>query len=249
MKKFFISLVLLTFVFIPIGNVVGFDSLDTDHAYAVKKKMTQKTFNKQAASLSKKIQSYKSEENDLMQQLSEERTYNAENFASLFEDETLGLSDDEVLAYYIDLVSKFVDREDDLEEYFYQEEIDVISDYMYDIQATNKKINTLKSKIKSYETNYKRLSKSKKYEEALKVRNNEIKAYSQLIDVLESGITLESNLYSDTQDIFNSLYNYEEELDDTEDTEDIEDSEGTEDPADDGSSEDGSYSEEEEYTY
>lgn len=240
MRRFLISIILLAFVFTPIANVVGFDGVGADHAYAAKKKMTQQTFTKQAAALSKQIKSYKSDQEDLAQQLDENRMSNAENFATLFEDETLGLSDQELLDYYIELVTKFADHESSLEDYFYQDEMDIISNYMYDIQATNSKISSLNAKINTYEADYKNLSKSKKYTEALKVRNNEIKAYEQLIAVLESGINLEYDFYSDSEDIFANLSYEDPAVDGTTDSTDPIDNGNTDstDPVDDGTNSD-----------
>lgn len=202
MKKVLVSIILIIFVLAPVGNLLGFDKLGTDHAYALKKRFTQKSFNKQAAALSKEIINDKNDVNDSTQTLNENRMYNANNFATLFEEDTVGLSDDELLAYYIQLVSKFVNREESLDNYFEQDEIDIISNYMSDIQDTNVKIDKLNAKIASYEAQYKSLSQAQSFEAALKVRNNEIKAYNQLIGVINNGIDQEYNLYNDTQTIF-----------------------------------------------
>jgi hypothetical protein len=221
LKKLTLALLLVGFLFTPVANLLGTNNVGGEHAYAIKKKMSPKTFNKQAAELSKKIKSYKSNQQNLAETLSGNRLLNAENFALVFEDETLGLSDDELLQYYLVLVQKFSDRENSLEELFDQEEIDIISDYMYDINATNKNIDKLKTKIAAYDTKYNSLVKEKKYEEAIKARNDEIKAYSQLSAILNKGIDFEYNLYYDTEDMFAGLQdNSDENSDDYTDEDD-----------------------------
>ncbi|MDZ5471906.1 hypothetical protein SM124_09115 [Bacillus sp. 31A1R] len=238
----------LNFLMLTAGQFIGINNEQEVHA--AKKKMTQKIFNKEASKLSKSVKSYKSEQLELVETLYNNRLSNASNFGLFFEEDTLGLSDDELIEYYLGIVQKFADRDDILEEYFHQDEIDIIADYMYDIQSVNTKITKLLTKIKEYETKYNSSVKSKKYDSALKVRKDQIKAYKQLGSILEEGINLEYELYYETEELFEYISYPGDEYEEEEDYEEDYEEEYEEDYEDDYENEDDySNEEDEEFLY
>ncbi|GGJ81363.1 hypothetical protein GGR02_003523 [Anoxybacillus voinovskiensis] len=192
MKKVMASLFVIALLFTPFVS-----SLEGAHyVYAKKAKpMDQKAFNKKVSELSKQIVYYKQYEKSYQSDLNNYRLYNAELFSQLFEEDTVANSDEEMLQYYLQLVKKFNDREDMLDDYLEPEEIDIISDNMYDVMVSTNNIDKLRQKIAQYDKNYNALVKAKNYDAAYKVKADTVTAYQKLVDILYNAIYLEAELY------------------------------------------------------
>lgn len=182
------------------------------------KPLTQQEFNKKVAELGKTIKEYKKNVKDSNAYITEYRLANAEMFGSLFEEETIDLTEDELVSFYLKHISVLTADDSGLDYYLESYEIDELSTYIDEVVKTSSNISKLNAKINEYEKKYVAEVKAKKFDSALKIRTEQVKLYYKLINELNKLAEAEEYL-NDT--LYNVIELYNEYLEDETTDEDI----------------------------
>ncbi|MET3193298.1 hypothetical protein [Bacillus sp. OAE603] len=185
------------------------------------KPLTQQEFNKKVAELGRTIKEYKQYVKEWNAYITEYRSANAEMFGSLFEEETIDLTEDELVTFYLKHISDLTADNSGLEDYLESYEIDELSTYIDDVAKTNSNTNKINAKINEYEKKYVAEVKAKKFDSALKIRNEQVKLYYKLVSELNNVAEAEEYLNETLYYIVEQYDGYEDDEYTDEDSEDV----------------------------
>lgn len=208
------------------------------------KPLTQQEFNKRVAELGKSIKEYKQSIKESNAYITEARSANAELFGSLFEEETIDFSEQELVQFYLKHIEDLTADSSGLENYLESYEIDELATYIDDVATTYSNSNKINAKINEFEKNYKAAVKSKKFDAALKIRIEQVKLYDKLTNELEKAADAEYYLNDSLYYIYEQYNEYVEDDSSDEvidDSGEVNDDDFSNDDSTDDSSEDSSY--------
>lgn len=211
------------------------------------KPLTQQEFNKKVAELGRAIKEYNANIKYYEKYLAEYRSENAMLFGSLFEDETVDLTEKELVEYYLNNISSITDDSSILADFLESYEIDEISTYIDDAAISYKNSTKLKAKIKEYEAKYKAAVKAKSFDQALKLRTDQVKFYEKLDNELNNAYNAEYDVNLSLTEIVDRYNEYlednssDEVIDDSEEVIDDDFSDDSTDDSSEDSSEDSSF--------
>lgn len=199
MKKNVLSILVIavSLIIAPVSGVSANSSNHNGQQAAAKQqaqKRDQASFNKKVAEINKQIDLVKREQKNIRESLNAFHTQNAISLLQIYGEES-GLFGEDLVTYYYQQAELFAERDEMLFEYFYEEEIDVLSPAYETLLKNLDAIRKGNASVQELNKKFALQAKAKNFEAAVKTKTEVLKREQQILKLLKQTLEVEKSTY------------------------------------------------------